>query len=206
MFFDLEKFFVKRKDLCRASCARRGELILRVRQNLLEMTGCHDFDCRFGSSICKLRDTDQSKMRNQLIARWRIASFCYRGWDAECREAPLPFFCCRDTPPALEESCFARHRRGSAHRFAVERHALLVAAPWAVELRRAVFSHQSTPAATAPPLIQSRSAILGHYPARRNRVISEKHPAQWLVQVCRVAVQTALETRRSGAGYPAFAS
>src|SRR5260370_5490992 len=146
MFFHLEKFFVKRKDLCRTSCARGGELIVRVRQNLLEMTGCHDFDCRFGSSICKPRDTEQSKMRNQLIARSRIVSFCYREWDAGCLEAPLLFFCCRDTPPALEESCSARHRRGSAHRSAVERSALLVAAPCAIELRRAVLSHHSRPA------------------------------------------------------------
>jgi hypothetical protein len=61
VFFYLEKFFVKRKDLCRASCARVGELILRMRQNLIEISGCHDFDCRFGSSICKPRDTDNPK-------------------------------------------------------------------------------------------------------------------------------------------------
>src|SRR5438874_13244787 len=154
MFFYFEKFFVKWKDLCRASCACGGELILRMRQNLLGMTGCHDFDCRFGSSICKPRDTDQSKMRNQLIARWRIASSCYREWDAGCRGALLPFFCCRGTPLALAESFSARHRRGSALRSAVKRRALLVAAPLSIELRRAVLSHQSALAATAPLRIQ----------------------------------------------------
>jgi hypothetical protein len=46
MFFNLEKFFVERKDLCRASCTRRGELIGRVRQDLLEMPGCCHLDFR----------------------------------------------------------------------------------------------------------------------------------------------------------------
>src|SRR5947199_53036 len=52
VFFDLEKFFVKGENFSGASCTCGGKLILRVRQNLLEMTGCHDFglsilDCRF---------------------------------------------------------------------------------------------------------------------------------------------------------------
>ncbi len=39
MFFDLEKFFVKRKDFRRASRIRGGELIRRVGQDLFEMPG-----------------------------------------------------------------------------------------------------------------------------------------------------------------------
>jgi hypothetical protein len=47
VFFDLEKFFVKRENFSGTSCTCGGKLILRVCQNLLEMTGCHDLDCRF---------------------------------------------------------------------------------------------------------------------------------------------------------------
>ena len=43
VFFDPEKFFVKRENFSGTSCTCGGKLILRVRQNLLEMTGCHDF-------------------------------------------------------------------------------------------------------------------------------------------------------------------
>lgn len=43
MFFNLEKFFVKREDLCRASRPCGGELIRRVRQDLFEMPGCRHF-------------------------------------------------------------------------------------------------------------------------------------------------------------------
>ncbi len=43
MFFDLEKFFVKRKDLCRASRPRGGELIRRMCQDFFEMPGCRHF-------------------------------------------------------------------------------------------------------------------------------------------------------------------
>jgi len=53
VFFNLEEFFVKWKDFRRASCIRGGELIRRVRQDLLEMPGCSHFrftlrfaDCR----------------------------------------------------------------------------------------------------------------------------------------------------------------
>jgi hypothetical protein len=42
VFFDFKKFFVKREDFSGASCTCAGKLTLRVRQNLLEMTGCHD--------------------------------------------------------------------------------------------------------------------------------------------------------------------
>ena len=39
MLFDLEKFLVKRENLSGTSCACSGKLILRMRQNLLEMAG-----------------------------------------------------------------------------------------------------------------------------------------------------------------------
>ena len=43
MFFDFEKFFVKRKDLCRASRPSGGELIRRMCQDFFEMPGCRHF-------------------------------------------------------------------------------------------------------------------------------------------------------------------
>jgi hypothetical protein len=43
MFFDLEKFFVKREDLGRASRPRCGELIRRVGEDLFEMPGFRHF-------------------------------------------------------------------------------------------------------------------------------------------------------------------
>jgi hypothetical protein len=43
MFFDLEKFFVKRKDLGRSSRPGRGKLIRRMRQDFFEMSGCRHF-------------------------------------------------------------------------------------------------------------------------------------------------------------------
>jgi acetyl-CoA carboxylase alpha subunit len=43
MFFDLEKLFVKRQDLCRTSRPRGGELIRRVCQDFFEMSGCRHF-------------------------------------------------------------------------------------------------------------------------------------------------------------------
>src|SRR4029450_7331011 len=43
MFFDLEKFFVKRKDLGRASRPGGGKLIRRMRQDFFEMPGCRHF-------------------------------------------------------------------------------------------------------------------------------------------------------------------
>jgi len=46
VFFDLEKFFVKREDLCRASRPRGGELIRRVSQDLFEVPGCSHFGFR----------------------------------------------------------------------------------------------------------------------------------------------------------------
>jgi len=54
VFFDLEKFFVKRENFSGTSRTCGGKLILRVRQNLLEMTGCHDLGlsilgCRFAN-------------------------------------------------------------------------------------------------------------------------------------------------------------
>ena len=62
VFFDLEKFFVKRENFSGASCTCGGKLILRVRQNLLEMTGCHDFDCRFWTAALQtVTCADKSK-------------------------------------------------------------------------------------------------------------------------------------------------
>jgi hypothetical protein len=43
MFLDIEKLFVKRENLCRASRPRGGELIRRVRQDFFEMPGCRHF-------------------------------------------------------------------------------------------------------------------------------------------------------------------
>ena len=43
MFFDVEKFFVKWKDLGRASRPGSGKLIRRMRQDFFEMPGCRHF-------------------------------------------------------------------------------------------------------------------------------------------------------------------
>jgi hypothetical protein len=86
----------------------------------------------------------------------------------------------------LEGSCSARHRRGSAHRPATDRRALLVAALWAIELSSGssftpINSRRDSTTAYSIAFCNSRTL-----PGQCNRVISEKHPAQWLVQVCRV--------------------
>ena len=70
VFFDLEKFFVKRKNFSGTSRTCSSKLILRVRQNLLEMTGCHDFglsilDCRFANGDMR-RQIQKCEIRLQL--------------------------------------------------------------------------------------------------------------------------------------------
>src|SRR5437762_3385280 len=39
----------------------------------------------------------------ELTTRWRNASFCYRAWDAGCREVRPPFSCYRGTLRAPDE-------------------------------------------------------------------------------------------------------
>src|SRR5437867_201963 len=70
VFLNLEKFFVKRENFSGTSCTCGGKLILRVRQNLLEMTGCHDFglsilDCRFANGYMR-RQIQKCEIRLQL--------------------------------------------------------------------------------------------------------------------------------------------
>ena len=72
VFFDLEKFFVKGENFSGTSCTCGGKLILRVRQNLLEMTGCHDFglsilDCRFANGDIR-RQSKSVKSAYSLMA------------------------------------------------------------------------------------------------------------------------------------------
>ena len=72
VFFDLEKFLVQREDFSRALCTCGGKLILRVRQNLLEMTGCHDcglsiLDCRFANGDLR-RQIQSAKFAYSSIA------------------------------------------------------------------------------------------------------------------------------------------
>ena len=70
VFFDLEKFFVKRENFSGTSRTCGGKLILRVRQNLLEMTGCHDLGlsilgCRFANGDMR-RPIQKCEIRLQL--------------------------------------------------------------------------------------------------------------------------------------------
>src|SRR6266566_2446285 len=125
-----------------------------------------------------------------LRSRSRNASFCYRAWDAECR----------DIPRAPEESCFARRHRGSARRIGAERHVLSVAAPWVIELRLAAPSPRSSPPVPAPRRIRLRSAIPAHFPARNNRATFQTHPAQYLARVSPAAGQIVLEKKQSKVG------
>ena len=44
VLFNLQKFFVKREDVCGSSCPDSGKLIFRMCQNFLEMTGHHHLE------------------------------------------------------------------------------------------------------------------------------------------------------------------
>src|SRR6266699_4997606 len=135
-----------------------------------------------------------------LRSRSRSASFCYRAWDAGCRDVRQLSSCCRDIPRAPEESCFARRHRGSARGIAAERHVLSVAVLSVIELRRAAPSPRSSPVVPRPRRIPLRSAIPAHFPARNNRATFETHLAQCLAQVSPVVGQTVLKKERSRAG------
>ena len=56
VFFNLEESFIKWKDFRRASCIRGGELIRRVRQDLLEMPGCRHFRFTLRFADCCLAE------------------------------------------------------------------------------------------------------------------------------------------------------
>jgi hypothetical protein len=73
MFFHFEKFFVKWENFRWPYRTRGGELILRVRQNLLEMTGCHDFglsilECRFANGDMRPDKSKSLKSAHRSIA------------------------------------------------------------------------------------------------------------------------------------------
>src|SRR5207249_11866851 len=65
VFFNLEESFIKWKDFRRASCIRGGELIRRVRQDLLEMPGCRHFRFTLRFADCCLAEcyVENSKSR-----------------------------------------------------------------------------------------------------------------------------------------------
>src|SRR5213078_3360712 len=215
MFFNLEKFFVKREDLCRASCTRRGELIRRVRQDLLEMPGCcHlDLDCGLAQSLraqSKIKNskskTCPERSRRSLRSRSRNASSCCRGWDAGCREVPPPSSYCRDILRAREESCLARLHQDSVLPFEAARRGQPVATLPAIELQWAAPSRRSSRAVPGPLRTRSHSAIPEHCRARRSRAIFETRLAQCPVRASRVAEKIVSETGRSGAECPACAA
>ena len=64
MFLDAEKLLVKRKDFRRTRTPGRSELTLRMRENLVEVTGHGDFRSRLGcDEIRRLRRKSKIEIR-----------------------------------------------------------------------------------------------------------------------------------------------